>query len=361
MAGSFKKALSFFHKGNYSEVIRILEPQIFRFRESGDFYYLLGVSCLFQGDIGAAYTYLRRAGDIKPQDTSVLLCLAMVHLHRQENPEALDCWLKVLEIDPKNRRAQRGLNFLKNSPPREVINDYLEEGKLRRLLPLGRGRPKLKARFLWFLGIPALLLILIPLGISHVPRLLASLSGESSREDYERIRLSDFDIPFETGGSFQLILTQGELERALNDLNRYLVAYRDNRAMAEINRILLSNAHGDIKNKVRLLESHIREPNFAGFRDNYTYQEIQENPPLYRGCFVAWKGRGVNIAVGEDNITFDFLVDYQDRRTLSGIVPVVLEFAAEVSPDFPMELLAEVIPTAGGFRLRGVSFHRLRG
>lgn len=147
MAGTFQKATELYQKGQYNEVIHLLEPQIFRFRESREFYYLLGMSCLRTHDVGAALTYLQRSGDLSEvPDVNTLLGLAMAHLHRQENAEAVRYWLRVLESEPKNGRALKGLDFLRSEPKQERINDMLEEGRLDRLLPKERYRRRIPGK-----------------------------------------------------------------------------------------------------------------------------------------------------------------------------------------------------------------------
>src|SRR6056297_1367120 len=86
----------------YSEVISLLESQVFLNRDNFTFYRLLGTACLYVGDFGGAHSYLQRAEHIKPGDVQVELGLAAVHLRRREVAEALGLWLSVLDRDPNN-------------------------------------------------------------------------------------------------------------------------------------------------------------------------------------------------------------------------------------------------------------------
>jgi len=136
----FSKAAKLFKKRNYEQVIRLLEPQVFRFRESYSFYYLLGFSCLHMGDYGSAYTYLKRGHDLKPSNIDTLLGLAAVHLKRQETAQALEYWLEVLDQDPKNQFALRGMKLLKKNSEPEYLVDFADSGKIERLIPQPSGR-----------------------------------------------------------------------------------------------------------------------------------------------------------------------------------------------------------------------------
>ena len=68
-----------------------------------------------------------------------------------------------------------------------------------------------------------------------------------------------------------------------------------------------------------------------------------------------------NLEFGEERITFDFLVGYQDRRVLEGVVPAYLEFAALLEGGMPVELIGEVLTAENeaGFRLRVTSLRML--
>jgi len=357
MAGTFQKAKDLFERGEYSEVIRLLEPQIFRFRDSRDFYLLLGQSCLYSHDISAAYTYLQRGLDLSEQfEPDLMLGMAMVHLHRQENTEAVRCWLRILEHDPKNGRAQKGLEFLRSEPKQERINDLLEEGKLERLLPKTKKRIKVRRKLI----IPLLILVFLSVLLLFLAPLLQGFLTPGEVRDFPTLNAKDFSELTSLTGSFHFILTEAEIEKALGDVNKHLLAYRDNLAMREINRILLSNAHQDVRLRVEGLLRNIRVPSFADFKDNFRYDEVAREPYLYRGCYVVWRGRATNIIVGKEDIRFDFLVGYEDERTLEGIVPVVVPFSADVTVNFPLEILARIVPVESrGFNLEVLSLHRL--
>src|SRR6056297_3739474 len=81
----------------FSQVISLLESQVFLYRDNVTFYRLLGTACLYTGDYGGAYSYLQRAQQIKSGDSRVELGLAAVHLRRREIPAALGLWLSVLD------------------------------------------------------------------------------------------------------------------------------------------------------------------------------------------------------------------------------------------------------------------------
>ncbi|GAG46353.1 unnamed protein product, partial [marine sediment metagenome] len=142
---------------------------------------------------------------------------------------------------------------------------------------------------------------------------------------------------------------------AKNLFNRY----RDNLTLVEINRLLNSNASRGIKNVASLLRDHIAKPNFSNFQDNFTLSQVREEPGLYQGCFVIWKGKITNLLISETDIRFTFLVGYHDEEELEGTLPTVLGFAANLSNGDNLEILAQLIFEETHLRLQGLSIHEL--
>ena len=89
-------------------MIRLLEPEVFRYRENLEYFFLLGFSCLHTGDLGGAFSYISRANQLKDDDVNVILGLAAIHFRRAENESAIKRWLEVLELDPSNAMAREG-------------------------------------------------------------------------------------------------------------------------------------------------------------------------------------------------------------------------------------------------------------
>jgi hypothetical protein len=134
--------------------------------------------------------------------------------------------------------------------------------------------------------------------------------------------------------------------------------HRDDAARREINRILLSNAAGGIKNKARVLAGYLEPGGFATLKDRYTYSEVAADPPLYDGCTVLWKGMAVNIAAAAASTRFELLVGYDTRRNVEGIAAVFFDSAQNVSAERPLEVLARVAASDTDFTLDGMAIHQ---
>ncbi len=352
MAPTRKKAETLFRTKRYADVIRLLEPQIFRFREDFRFYQILGLSCLHTGDYGGAYTYLKRALQIRENDNLTALALALVHARRHETNDALRLWFEVLDTDPKNVYALKGIELSRKMASH---TDYAPEEvfRIQKLVPGGSRVP----RTLVFIsaGICAVILAAVLL----YPILYEKLAEKPLRDNVTVPEIDSYPVLVETGGVSSIILTEQEVRSTYKKALGYFQEYRDNMCRKELNRILLSNASQPLKDQAGLLVSHLRAPSFTTLKDPFTYSEVASSPQLYEGCYVIWKGKLSNLSRTDTEIRFDFLVGYNDNKVLEGIVPVRLTFAADLDPYYPIELLGRVTVKGAILALDGVSIHRL--
>lgn len=352
--GTLKQASKLYRSRKYAEVIRILEPLVFRFRENFRFYYYLGLSCLHTGDFGGAFSYLSRAEDLKKDDTDTLNALAAIHLKRRNTEEALRLWLRVIEIQPGNKIAARGLDLLKRGADDESLYNLVETRTYGKYLPA----PSALYRY-----IPALItiIVLVPalfFGGRYLYEEFMSRQ-DNLRPGSEVIDIPEEDLTTEYSGAYRYILTEDELSKTFSRMEKNFADRRDNLVMKDINYILGSNAVPELKQKVRLLSSYLTEPTFTTIRDSFSLAEVNEDPYLYNGCHVVWKGRASNIVTAEDQITFDFLVGYHENKVLEGVVPVEIDFAAHIIQDSPLEILGRIRTDGRNIMLSGISIHQL--
>jgi hypothetical protein len=148
----------------------------------------------------------------------------------------------------------------------------------------------------------------------------------------------------QTGGVFRYIVTRTEALEAYDKALSLFTAYRDEAAKIQLNRILESNAAETLKNKARILLSFTETPGFDNFRraDNVSYTGVKQDPALYRDVHVIWRGMATNIETAGSGTAFDFLVGYDTRKTLEGIVPVVFDKAVSINSERPLEVLGKI-------------------
>jgi hypothetical protein len=338
----------------FSDVIRILEPEVFRYRENFEYFRILGFSCLYTGDFGGAFSYISRAQQLKDDDSSLILGLAAIHFRKSENESALKRWLEVIESHPSDPIARRGLDLLRKGMTADALQEFIDSGRLKTLFPPLPRRVAMA---------PVLIVCLSVLALAGVTYLAVRLG--SPKEGLQRPGVSVIEIPsglpsyVDFGTDFTFVLREGEVRKAFQKAKNELLNYRDNLAVVDINRILLSNAAPAVKERARMLKGFVTEATFDNFRDPYPYAMVTKQPALYDGASVLWKGKVANLKIGKNSVGFDLLVGYDQERQLEGIVPVTLPFAADLSDGGAVEVLGQVGTNGTTANLLGISVHRL--
>jgi hypothetical protein len=169
-------------------------------------------------------------------------------------------------------------------------------------------------------------------------------------------------------------LSDAEIKSGYEKALDLVIKERDNAAHVELNRILRSNAADSIKAKANdLLTSLYKiQPAFGTLRDNFSYKQVVQDPGLYDGCYVEWKGRIANPVQAEDgNISFDLLEGYDTKVVLEGIVRVFIPETltrqsidgkmvsiVKLDTEKPVRVLGIVQQVGDTFILNGVSVNQ---
>jgi tetratricopeptide (TPR) repeat protein len=359
------KATRLLRRGKYGEAVQILETEVVRYHDSPRYYYILGSACLRLGDFSGAYTYFKKLRDLRMRDPQALLGLAALFLRRGDTDRAVDFYLEVQELSPKNKTAQRALQVIRKHGGLEHISAWIESGGLSRVYPPLPPPPPPTVKGV-LLPIGGTLLALLALGGLLVRFRILPLNSRDAREGLSGsvLEREERDAPVQIDGSFRYVLTRDQVLSAYAQARTYFTEYRDEAAKIPLNRILESNASEAIKNKARLLLSYTETPGFDTLSklDRFSYAEVIQDPSLYRDCHVIWSGMAANLEALQEGTAFNFLVGYDTRSTLEGMVPVVFNFSVPVNPERPLEILARVIPVSVpggmGIRLEGIAVHQ---
>ncbi|MDR0451133.1 MAG: tetratricopeptide repeat protein [Treponema sp.] len=363
------KAIRQTRRRNFEGAIKTLEVEgANRYHGIFRYYYILAVSCLYVNDFKGALEYFRLARKVKARDPLSLLGLGVLYLRRGETAEALEYYLEAQDLDPKNRIAARALKIIRKYGGQDRLSDWLESGELYKLYPPLPKLPLSPRHFL--LPLAGLFAALSILGFLLVQFRLIDLPFRENRTGIAATarEREDRERPVETGGSYRYILTRDQVLNIYDQALSLFTGKRDEAARYNLNRLLESNASEGIKNKCRLVISYLETPGFDTFnrRDNFSYAEVIRDPFLYRDCHIIWRGMATNVEYLPDRTAFDFLVGYETRRTMEGIVRVTFEQAAVINPEKPLEVLGRIVPVVGegnpnaGFNieLRAVAVHQ---
>jgi len=360
------KAVTLARKKNYDDAIKTLEPEANRYFGSFTYYYILGLCYLYSKIFGVALTYLKLAYEQKMRDTSTLLGLAALYLNHGDTDKAVDIYLEVQSIEESNRIAAKALTTIRKHPGPENISTWIDSGSLRTLFPpfpkVGVSRKGLVLKIAAGLAILGLAYgITAKAGLLPLPGYPA-LKGHRALPAEISLTPEEKESPVETGGSYRYVLTRNQVLEEYNEAFKLFAEYRDDGARARLNRILESNASEPVKNRARLLVSFMEPPEFGTLKDRFTYSEVVRDPFIYRDCHVIWRGMASNLSAEQNHTSFDFLVGYDTRRIVEGIVQVDYDFAIPVNPEFPLEILGRVIPISAesgiGIRIQGVALNQ---
>ena len=360
-----RKAVRLARSRNYEGAFRTLEPEVNRYYGSFRYYYLLGIICLHAGDFGGALTWLRLARAKKMQNPQVLLGLAVLYLRRGETGKAVDFYLDVQELDPKNKIAQKALAVIRKHSNPDTLSEWLESGRLPGLFPPIPGAG-VSADMLVIPGAVLAAALILGFGIliicGIIPNPLQKRGGRPAAEF--SLSSEERNEPVQVGGSWRYVLTKREALDVYDKAIDLFRSWRDEAAKINLNRILESNASEGLKNKSRLLLGYMEIPGFDSFNrgDNVSYSDVAREIILYRDVHVIWRGMATNVETSENATTFDFLVGYDTRKTLEGIVPVVFERAVSINPERPLEVLGRILTLSSvegeEIRLEGVAIHQ---
>ncbi len=317
------------------------------YRESWQYYHLLGMSCLYTGDYAGAYSYLRRASDLDLERTETLLGIGAVLLRRRQIDVAIATYLDVLDRDPRNARARRALQWLRTLDDPEDVVQWFESNRIRRVLP---ARGVYIPRPIRLLGILLLVSVGLYLAAPYAVRFVRGIIQQDDRPGSEVLSLEDtdnltVDSPRGENGPTLYRFDNDEVESLFREIGRLFNSSQDNTVRREINRIVLSNAEERVKRQAELLRDYLQEPDFTTYSEmseEISYQEVADEPLLYDGVYVRWRGRIANLVVGEEAITFDLLVGYESGRIVEGIVPVRITYAVLLQNGQGVELIGRV-------------------
>ena len=364
-----------FAKGNYQQVINLLEPHVTQYVVSGDakdvlynasfnksfpFYLYLGLACLHAGDIGGAVDYLTCARKIKMTDPDLLCAQAVLFLRRGDTARAIDYYLEAIEYNPNHALARSGLDFIRIHNTPEAIGEADQSGEIKKFYPRPGVQAYIKKRTIFFASLAAIVFVVV-LAVTVLVKLpLSARARSNNRADLSAFALlSDEKArPIDTSGNYQYTLSEKEVLAAYRSAQRYFQDSRDNLAQIEVNRILSSNAAHSIKQKARLLMDYFATPGFDTVRDIPSYSDVRADIPLYLDCWTIWSGVATNVQSDGENTSFDLLVGYSDRIQLEGVVPIFCNFSVRIDSERPIEVLGKIQQRGGVLFLKASGIHQ---
>ena len=306
------KASHLYARKKYGQAIKLLETNIFSFRDNPQFYYLLGLVCLRTRDIPGAMSYLRRSYQLNRHNSDTQSLLALAELLSSNPHHAIEHWLEILKREPKYTPALTGLRMLKNGI---VEPNRLMESKIfNRLIPV------LKNQIIYQYGLIFVIfsvVLMCGLGVYFYITRPPNVIARRGIEQIEIARSQDTIISLD--GNPRYILNESQIASLLNTIHHDFLRKKDNDTCKNINYLLHSNTTIQVKQRMSLLSTYLSNETFATISSTDNYIDVKNEPWLYNGCFIRWKGRIANIEDNANHATFDFLIGYEDEKILDGI------------------------------------------
>jgi hypothetical protein len=211
-----EKARRLHSRGRWRALTLLLEPLVPLYRESAEFYWLLGSSSLRLDEDIAAITYLDRARQLMPENGEVALYLIAAHAARGESGVAAGLCLEILERNPGDSVALRAMEIIRSGPATAGRSAFEGKGASAMLLDLLPARGFASDR--GFRGIVPIILILVLIAIAAALFLLP--------KDSLRIEPANSSRPSGSGSALVSGPSPAEIGAAMREHENAIVRWR---------------------------------------------------------------------------------------------------------------------------------------
>jgi hypothetical protein len=286
--------------------------------------------------------------------------LALLTLKSGKVSEAIETYLRVLDLDHGNREAKRGMAFIRKGIAQKRDLFWADPKSLERLFPAmaraprsrgsarpsstvstgGKDRPQaaIVAAILVALGALGLLAYFL------VPRLIVENPARG----------------LTTAANRTLTQVTQAATKDLRDAKRLLIKGRDNEAIILCNRVYnASDASAYDKELAAQMKAIAQAPDITKPFFNPGLADIMRDPRLYEGSYVKFRGRATNIVSSPNRVSFDFLIGYQDGKKLDGIISVYSDSGLAPEEENSYDVLGQVKLVNDSPLLRCVTLHDL--
>lgn len=349
------KAKHLLRNRRFTNVIALLEPLVVEYRESFQFFYMLGIACLYVGDNGGAESYFRRARQLRVRDPNLQMAQVALFMRRGEVDRAVEYCLDVLDYAPSNKQAKKTLQLIRDHGDSETIAEWIQNDKIKKFYPSLGVKPSL-------LLIPVFTVVALACVYYFAFVFKLPQAHEGNRADLTEFVLSvgEKKSMTEDKGIFRYELTDKDVLELYEKIQKSFQKYEDNNAQVACNMLLNSNAADAVKIKVRMLSEYLwkPKPTFDSLVVNFDYEEVAKEPYQYEGCYVIWNGRVGNINVETDRITASFLVGYDTLTKVSGVIPIELPAGLEPDSQKPLRILGRLSMVEDKMVLRGFAIYQ---
>ncbi|WP_151060570.1 tetratricopeptide repeat protein [Borreliella turdi] len=345
------KAIYYYNSKKYSQAIKLLEKEIFFYKNYYLYHYVLGMSYLRIGNLGNAQTYLKKAYTLNPGESNIKQAIAILLVSQGKEEKAIQIWLKMIEENQEVDRSELSLEIIRKNPIKGSV--FFKNSNLyEKLFPIIKAMPDknlTKLVIIMTIGTIVFILMLAIYFIFYEQKITIYTNRKAEINKnlnniaayIDNIKINNKEKIKNEEGQFILILTNDEIKNSFEKIKIYLKTGKDNFARVEINKILNSNASESIKLKAKNLASFISRPDFISFNEHLNLKDIKKDPFIYSNVYVKWEGVVNNIEKKDNIIQFDFYVGY-NKNVLSGIIPAKTTFDIDIDFKDSVEILGQI-------------------
>ena len=335
----FSRAVKLYMFARYKEALRVLEPEIIQHQHDEQYFLLLGLCCIRCHNINDAIVYLKRGLRIDEGNIDILQALAVVFYMQKHNQNSINHLLDILDTHPKHKKANAFLEFIKLHAVSKISSKNVHQ--VYPFLPAVTHKAKIV-----IVAIASSIIVLVSASIFTLIMLWdpgASISSTRVGTE-EIIRAKKIEQYISLGTNSIYTLNNTQIAELLNDIEQEFLLHRDNMVCIHTNRILNSNAHAELKQRMLFLRSYLSAPTFTSLTESFSYTDVITNPYLYNSCYIRWTGAVANIATADSLTQFDFLVGYNSDNILEGVA----KSTSSIEYDFHQNTDYEIIAQIGG-------------
>lgn len=343
----FQQGIDAIKKGYGEEALKLFSVlyNTYPFEEAVVFY--LGYSYFLLDDIKRAIKIWENLDKLATDKVYINLLFAFAYAKQGNIDKALNYWLTVLKIDPKNSKAKNMLELLKRSKSNvyfsKIINYKSAVGKLpyidkikNKIFVNNKTLKKVSIFLAIFLGIGLTFISIYSYYFSIYNIFSKSNDIESINTNYLPIQ-KDINQP----STYIIYNNEKEIEKDFNFIKYYIKIKNYNGVLFYINKINNSNAKYLTKEKARRYLSFINEPTYYDNFTNPTYDELTKTPYLYINCFIKWKG--IINDLDKKNNKFKLLVYEKSDIYIKGIINCFIDDSSFLFNNIKAEIFAKFI------------------
>jgi tetratricopeptide (TPR) repeat protein len=294
--------INLFKEGRYQDALDLLRKQIQQDPNNHILYYLKGVAEVYMEKTDDALMDLGEAMYLNPRHIPSMHAFAYIFLKRGDYQGAVNKWLSILELNPKDPIAKKHLKQFKKEFP--------EPGKLNLNPDLYMALPKPKKEKKKRPWIKKLLIFIL---------VIAALLGgfwiylAFQNKPFQWIPSASEIFPARIYYSF----TEKEIGFFKKEIFELVNRQKYNQAKFMMNKIYLSNASLEDKKLLKTWEARLEYPEMDTLGTDFTPESVFERPQLYEDCFVVWEGKVTSLLQKDRYLVFE--LELENGKTVSAL------------------------------------------